>query len=380
MSQQEEGAGAGLASRPAASKEAGLVLDLTRQALKAATLPEAVAPTLQTLVELTSAVGAAYFQLDSGSLRYYARVASGQMPDNDRMQAISVHGLPSETPLLQALSGTSGPIYIPDTTLVPEAAGFPELGVCSVAAAPVRTQGGLLVGAYLMHTFQPHEWQPHEIELFGLVASTLATVTARMLAEEQLWAAQEASVRALGLALELRDDETKGHTDRVTQLALEIGAALGLSPEQRQALRWGASLHDIGKLAVPDQVLLKSGPLDALEWQLMQQHVQAGERFARALPFLPEEARAVIVSHHERWDGSGYPVGLSGEQIPLLARVFAVCDVYDALTSERPYKTAWSAEEALQEVVRQAGQHFDPQVVAAFLKVMDQHLQIQRGA
>ena len=145
---------------------------------------------------------------------------------------------------------------------------------------------------------------------------------------------------------------------------------VGLDASALQALRWGGYLHDIGKLAVPDQVLLKPGKLDAQEWAVMQGHVREGERFTEALEFLPPETCEVISGHHERWDGTGYPRGLQGEQIPYAARLFALCDVYDALTSDRPYKLAWTHGEALSEIGAQAGRHFDPELSAVFLQLL----------
>ncbi|WP_216324243.1 HD domain-containing phosphohydrolase [Deinococcus aestuarii] len=190
-------------------------------------------------------------------------------------------------------------------------------------------------------------------------------------AEEATARAREAAVRALGLALEARDRETKGHTDRVTAWSARLGEALGLDRPALEALRLGAYLHDMGKLKVSDTVLLKPGPLDAAEWEAMRAHPQEGERFAAALGFIPAPALDLIRAHHERWDGSGYPHGLGHREIPLLARIFAVVDVYDALTSERPYKRAWTPGEALEELRTQAGRQFDPEVVAAFLRLLE---------
>jgi len=193
-------------------------------------------------------------------------------------------------------------------------------------------------------------------------------------AEQEAHAAREAAVRALGLMLEVKDQETKGHTDRVTDLALRLGAAVGLPPQALEALRIGAYLHDVGKITVPDSILLKPGPLTPEEWQTMQDHVVNGDQFSLALGFLSDEALQVVRGHHERWDGSGYPAGLQASEIPLLARIFALADVYDALISKRPYKCAWTSQEALSELSAQAGRHFDPELTDLFLKV------IQEGA
>ena len=189
-------------------------------------------------------------------------------------------------------------------------------------------------------------------------------MAARLVAEEQALAAKEDAIKALGVAVESRDAEVMGHTDRVTDLAQRIGQALGMTPAELDALRWGAYLHDLGKVATPDAILHKPGRLDSDEWRIMRGHVEAGYRVVQQLAFLPQATRDTVLYHHERWDGHGYPHGLKGEAIPLAARVFAVCDVYDALTSTRPYKPAWSHEDALVDALSQA--QLDPRVVTAF--------------
>lgn len=242
-------------------RRAQLIVKLIELALSAPDIPSAVMPALQTLVERTAAAGAAYFQVDSKLFR--ARSASGMMPQGPVMEAILAHGLPADTPLMRALTTATAPLFFDDTRAAPEAAGFPELGVASLAAAPVRSRDGSLQGAFLMHTFEAHTWSPREYDLFGGVAATLAALAARLVAEEQALAekevalrAKEGAIKALGVAVESRDLEIKGHTDRVTDLAVRVGQALGLGAEQLDALRWGAYLHDLGKVATPDAILL----------------------------------------------------------------------------------------------------------------------------
>lgn len=350
---------------------AQLIVDLTQLALSAPDIPSAVLPALDTLVSRTRAAGSAYFQVGGGMFK--ARSASGVMPQGPVMEAILAHGLPAETPLMRALEASSLPLFFDDTSAAPETAGFPELGVTSMAAAPVLSRGGELQGAFLMHTFEPHAWSPRECDLFGAVAGVLAALAARLVAEEQALVekenalrAKEGAIKALGVAVESRDSEVKGHTDRVTELALKVGEALKLSPGDLDALRWGAYLHDLGKVATPDAILHKPGRLSDEEWGTMRQHVTAGHHVAEQLDFLPPATLETVLHHHERWDGQGYPHRLKGAEIPLLARIFSVCDVYDALTSKRPYKKAWSHEEALFEIRAQSGTQFDPQVVEVF--------------
>ena len=354
-----------------AEPRAQLIVELTQLALSAPDIASAVNPALAALVERTAAVGSAYFQMDGGM--FQARSAAGTMPQGADMDAILAHGLPAETPLMAALQGSRAPLFFDDTFAAPEAAGFPALGVLSLAAAPVLGRDGGLRGAFLMHTFEPHTWEARECDLFGTVATTLAALAARLVAEEQALAekanalrAKEGAIKALGVAVESRDSETKGHTDRVTDLALSVGRALGLGAEDLDALRWGAYLHDLGKVATPDAILHKPGKLTPDEWVTMRAHAESGYKIALQLPFLPQATLETILYHHERYDGAGYPHSLAGPDVPLLARIFSVCDVYDALTSVRPYKSAWSHEKALAELHRQAGRQFDPAVVTAF--------------
>ena len=347
---------------------ADLIVDLTRFALVAPDAPRAVTPMLERFVEGTAADGAAYFQL--ADRFFIARAAAGVLPQGPAMSEILAHGLPGETPLMRALEVAPTPRFFDDTAADPATAVFAALGVASLAAAPVRDLHGELVGAFLMHTFTSHPWTDREADLFTTVASTMASLAARLMAEEATVAAREGALRALGLALEYRDAETKGHTDRVVNLATTLAGALALDAATVEALRWGAYLHDIGKLAIPDPILRKPGPLDPMEWSVMRTHAERGEAFASALGFLPPTTLEVIRSHHERWDGTGYPDGRRGDAIPLAARIFAVCDVYDALTHERSYKAAWPPDQAIAELQSQAGNQFDPDMVATFQGIL----------
>jgi HD-GYP domain-containing protein (c-di-GMP phosphodiesterase class II) len=173
----------------------------------------------------------------------------------------------------------------------------------------------------------------------------------------------------LSRALESRDLETAGHTERVVNLSLRLGRALGLHSATLNALRIGAYLHDIGKMAIPDSILLKPGAFTPEERFEMQRHSELGHRLAALIPGIPAAALGVVRHHHERWDGNGYPDRLQGQKIPILARIFSVIDVHDALRHARSYKHAWNETEALIEIKAQAGAQFDPTVVRAFLSI-----------
>ncbi len=181
----------------------------------------------------------------------------------------------------------------------------------------------------------------------------------------------ELTVEALAAALELRDDETGSHARRVTEIALRLARAVDPQLADEPELRRGFLLHDIGKIGIPDTILLKPGPLDADELRVLEMHTTLGEQLVSSIPYLSGVARQVIAYHHERWDGRGYPWRLRGADIPLPARIFAVADAFDAMTSDRPYRKAMPVADAIEEIERGAGSHFDPSVVAVFLAIAD---------
>ena len=170
-------------------------------------------------------------------------------------------------------------------------------------------------------------------------------------------------------ALELRDQETEGHTRRVVQMTVDLARAIGIASNEMENIRRGALLHDIGKMGVPDSVLLKPGTLNEREWEIMHRHPEYAKELLEPIMYL-RQVLDIPYCHHEKWDGTGYPRRLTGEQIPLAARLFAVVDVWDALTSDRPYRPAWSKEKALAYITEQKGRHFDPQAVEMFLKII----------
>ena len=188
---------------------------------------------------------------------------------------------------------------------------------------------------------------------------------------EQLQQAYDATIQGWSTALDLRDNDTEGHSLRVTHLALELAQRMGIDKTTCVHIRRGALLHDIGKMGVPDSILHKPAALSEDEWQVMRQHPIYAYNFLSPITFLAP-ALDIPYAHHERWDGSGYPLGLRGEAIPLAARIFAVVDVYDALSNDRPYRRALPRDEVLRYIESQTGKHFDPNVVAHFLDMQSQ--------
>lgn len=192
---------------------------------------------------------------------------------------------------------------------------------------------------------------------------------------ERITSCLSPSVKGLVLATEAKDTYTAGHNFRVTMYALKLGEEMLLKPEQLRALSQGAIVHDVGKIKVPDSILNKPGRLTPEERSIIEMHPVEGYEMCRDLGFMKEELD-IIRSHHEKWDGTGYPDQLQGEQIPLLSRIVAVADVYDALTSTRSYRKAWTHEEAIQFLKEHKGNHFDPQCVQAWISVSDRDPQV----
>lgn len=261
---------------------------------------------------------------------------------------------------------------------------FREEGFQTYGAAPLVAKGKLkgVLEVFYRRPFAPDaEWK----RLLELLAdqAALAIDNAEMFdelrrANLKLSLAYEATIEGWSKALELRDKETEGHTLRVTELTLKLANRLGVDPALLPHIRRGSILHDIGKLAIPDAILLKPGPLSEEERALMQQHPRIAYEMLSPIEYLAP-ALNIPYCHHERWDGSGYPRRLKGEEIPLEARIFAVADVWDALTSDRPYRRAWSRAEALAYLRQQAGRQFDPRVVQAFLEILEENCEAEES-
>lgn len=211
-------------------------------------------------------------------------------------------------------------------------------------------------------------------------ADELRAASAREQARaRELRASYEATVRALADAVEARDPYTARHAERVAAYGLELARACGLETSDGPDLEFGFLLHDVGKIAISDAILHKPGQLTDAERDAMRRHPVIGEEIVRGIDFLGC-AREVVRSHHERWDGAGYPDGLAGERIPLSARVFAVADTFDAVTSDRPYRRASSFREARRVIAAGAGSQFDPQIADAFDDVPDARFDAIRAA
>jgi HD-GYP domain-containing protein (c-di-GMP phosphodiesterase class II) len=231
----------------------------------------------------------------------------------------------------------------------------------SLTLATLGSAGMIIALVTLFAVFFLRSQRSHSI------AERLARDNASLLLEDS----QLQVIQRLALAAEYRDDETGQHTRRVGELSTRIGEVLGMPDDQLVLLRQAAPLHDVGKIAIPDSILLKPGPLEPGEFEQMKTHTTRGAAMLSGRGFaLLEMAETIALTHHERWEGSGYPSGLSGAAIPLVGRIVAVADVFDALTHARPYKEAWTEAEAVTEINGQSGRQFDPEIVKAFLRVL----------
>jgi HD-GYP domain-containing protein (c-di-GMP phosphodiesterase class II) len=250
-------------------------------------------------------------------------------------------------------------------------------GFSSYFATPLIAKGQIngLLEVYNRSPFSPDEnW----LEFFKILAgqAAIAVDNASLFAKlkqsnEHLFAAYDSTIEGWSHALDLRDKETEGHTQRVMEMTMKLGHAARIAGEELLHMRRGALLHDIGKMGIPDSILLKPGILTDEEWVVMRKHPTIAFELLSPIAYL-RPAVDIPYCHHEKWDGSGYPRGLKGEQIPLSARLFAVVDVWDALRSDRPYRKAWPEEKVLEHIRSLAGTHFDPKAVELFLEIVNE--------
>jgi len=249
----------------------------------------------------------------------------------------------------------------------PATSAIPVIFVTALADVEDETQG-FAVGAvdYITKPVSP-------AIVKARVRTHLSLVRVEELRETRLQIVQR-----LGLAAEYKDNETGLHVIRMSHYSRVLALAAGFSEAQAEELLNAAPMHDVGKIGIPDAVLRKPGKLDGEEWEVMKQHAQIGADIIGEHPSgLLRMAREIALNHHEKWDGSGYPRGIGGAEIPVEARIIAIADVFDALTSERPYKKAWPVEEAVQLLREQSGRHFDPELVELFLGQLPAILEIK---
>jgi response regulator RpfG family c-di-GMP phosphodiesterase len=287
----------------------------------------------------------------------------------------SINGL-ELIPYLQATSPRTVPIFISDSdTAAGNTVKAFRAGAFEVIQMPFTLKK---VEAAVAKAFSQFEMKylkdSYQYHLEELVSQRTAELDKAL---EEIENSYRMTLKALVQALETRDSETHGHSERVVTFSLRLGHELGLDKDALRNLELGALLHDIGKIGVPDAILRKPAALTPEEWGKMKLHPQHGQKILRNIPFL-EGATQLVAQHHEKWDGSGYPYGLRGEDIDIGARIFAVVDAFDAMVSDRVYRRGRSYEDALQELERFAGTQFDPMIVAAFKVVPKEDWEILR--
>ncbi|WP_407572698.1 HD domain-containing phosphohydrolase [Deinococcus altitudinis] len=306
---------------------------------------------------------AAYIDCEGEQVSFSQWVTRPGLPDLALLSDVQ----PLLNRLLPEMRRTRATAWTTDDPAGVKAVPSPDTRIPSALLTPVFRKGEVVAGILLLAAHHVQVVAPHTRQGAELTALHLehALEFCRIAGEDRSTLAS--SVLSLSIALEARDIETHRHTQRTALMAVQFGERLGLQEPDLEHLRQSAYLHDLGKLCIPDAILQCSGRLTAEAWQVMQTHTTSGWALASRIPGLSPAVLEVIRHHHEHWDGSGYPDGLAGEEMPLLARLVAVCDVYDALISERPYKQAWSVEATLEEIQAQSGRLFDPEIVRAFL-------------
>lgn len=278
--------------------------------------------------------------------------------------------------LLQMVTASGKCLNIPDLSRLPVSVVAVNGSLARACLIAPVTLGPEVLGYLQVISDESGGFTPEEgekLEQFAQQAA-IAIQKARMIQDLEslvgaLEEAYDVTIAGWAKALELRDHETEGHSQRVVEMACRLAQAIGYPEEKMTALRWGALLHDIGKLGVPDRILRKPAPLDPDEWIIMRQHPDLARRMLEEIPYL-HPAMEIPFSHHESWDGGGYPQGLRGDAIPLSARLFSVVDTWDALTHDRIYRPAWSFQAALSYLRAQSGKKFDPAIVSVFVRIL----------
>ena len=276
-----------------------------------------------------------------------------------------------------------------DPRMIPWRTEALQRGYRSSAAVPIE-EHGRVVGNLTVYASEPHAFDEDDKNLLDEIGQDISfaldsinaetekkhaeaalsqqsTINAKMATELQL--AYDSTLEGWSHAMDLRDKETEGHTQRVTTMTLKLAANFGLTDEELINIKRGALLHDIGKMGIPDNILLKAGALNADEWEIMRKHPVYAYEMLSSINYL-QSSLDIPYCHHEKWDGSGYPRGLKAGEIPFTARIFAVVDVWDALSSVRSYRGAWEQEKVIQYLQDESGKHFDPKVVKIFIELL----------
>jgi PAS domain S-box-containing protein/putative nucleotidyltransferase with HDIG domain len=324
-------------------------------------------------ISLLAVDAAAVLLVNSATNTLHYTVGEGFRTNLSKAANIKLeNGYAGRVALEQRIVKIPNPLDDPNNLFLTEF--FKEDGFASYHGAPLIIKGKVIGVLEVFHRSlvkRDQEW----LDFFNALAgqAAIAVNNAELFDNLQrsnieLVQAYDATIEGWSRAMDLRDKETEGHTLRVTDTALRLAALMSIGNAEQVQIRRGALLHDIGKLGVPDAILLKPGKLTDEEWVIMRQHPTYAYKMLSSVDYL-KPALDIPYCHHEKWDGTGYPRGLKGEDIPFAARIFAVVDVWDALRSDRPYRASWSKEKVLDYIRAESGKHFDPQVVDAFLQI-----------
>jgi putative nucleotidyltransferase with HDIG domain len=297
-----------------------------------------------------------------------------QFPDELRLAHIDHH------PHIKTVISRKSPVYLHDARLATlthaERVIVDSRHLVSILYFPLLLKGDA-IGVFIVGTTdQPRRFSASEIDLSYMLSfqASLAIANAKLYQKAQqaiadISHAYDATLEGWSRVLDMRDHVTDEHTHRVADLTVALAKKMGFSESDLGHIRRGALLHDIGKMAIPDSILQKTSALSDSEWAIMQTHPEKAYQLLSHIEYLTP-AMDIPYCHHEKWDGTGYPRGLKGAEIPLAARLFAVVDVFDAITSDRPYRKAWTQEEALRHIQEQSGKYFYPEAVKAFFEIM----------
>ena len=358
------------------AKELSTLLKVSSSLASTMELAEILQIAIESVTDLLGLGTGAIYTLENKTLILGATTPPlpPQFPDELRLARLDDH------PHIKNTVETKTPVYLKDAreeTLSPsEKVIVDSRGLVSILYFPLLLKNAA-TGVFIVGTTdQPREFTASEMDLCYVLSFevSLAIANAQLYAKAQnavtdISLAYDATLEGWSRMLDMRDHVTEEHTHRVTELTIKLAERMGIPESELGHIRRGALLHDIGKMGIPDSILQKPAPLTDAEWAIMQTHPEKAYQVLSQIEYLAQ-AVDIPYCHHEKWDGTGYPRKLKGEVIPLSARIFAVVDVFDALTSDRPYRKAWGKDEALMYIERQSAKHFFPDAVKAFREMM----------
>lgn len=360
------------------AKELSTLLNVSSALASTLDLAEVLQIAIEGVTSLLGLDTGAIYTLERGVLRLGATTPAlpPDFPMELRLAQLNDH------PHVQKSITTKAPVYLADaknaSLSLAEKIVVDSRNLVSILYFPLLLKNEA-IGSFIVGTTKKvREFQQSELELCNALSSQVALAVSNAQLYEQaqqaivdLIEAYDATLEGWSLILEMRDHDTDEHTNRVADLTVALAKRMGIPEAELGNVRRGALLHDIGKMGIPDAILRKPAALDEIEWGIMQKHPELAYQFLSKINYL-KSAIDIPYCHHEKWNGTGYPRKLKGEEIPLTARIFTVVDVFDALTSDRPYRKAWEKQDALHYIREYSGRYFFPDAVGEFLKMMEE--------